>query len=395
MKRYRYRALAVDGSIRQGELLAANPLSADQHLLHLGFQPAALDEITSRSASWHRPSGEELATTVRSLAVLLSAGAPLRTALEALAALAVSVRLRDAIGRVSEHVAEGSALAMAFERSGAFPPSVVGMVRSGERAGRLEGALNEAATMLEHEVAVAARLTRALTYPAILLVTGLLSVTLITVVVLPRFATLLTDIGRDLPTTTRLLLATSRLARNWLPLALMVLVGLTMAGFRWAQLEANLAVVHRTLLRVPLIGRIRLSLATARFGRALGSALRAGSPLLPALTIAREAVSDLAIRDRIATAIPLVSGGASLAATLAAQSALVPAAVPLVALGEATGRLADMLLRASDLAQSEADTLIDRATALVEPSLVLIFGLLIAFVAAAMFQAIYSLGPLS
>lgn len=393
MRQFRYRAVAPNGSVRTGLLVAASAPSADLALHRQGLSPIELTEATERRWRWSKPTRKELALAVGSVASLVEASAPLRVALETAEALAPGTTLRAALAGIRQDVIEGQTLFHSLERSGILAPSMLGVIKAGEQAGRLESALVEAAALLEHEAAAAARLQRALTYPAILLVTGVISIALISVVVVPRFAALLSDVGRDLPPATRLLLAITTGLRAHGPLLLVGVAGAAVAGWRWSQAASARAVVHRVLLALPVIGRFRIATATARLTRALGGALRAGAPLLPALEITRAGLADRGVRRRLERAIPQVAGGSNLTGVLSAERVVAASVVPLIGLGEANGRLADMLLRASEVASAEADRLLDTAITLIEPCLVLALGSLIAFVAAAMFQAVYSLGP--
>lgn len=395
MRTFRYRALAADGSLRHGQLTAASLEAAALALHRLRLEPNRLAQTERRRRWWERPGLGEQATAVRSLATLIASGAPLPAAVATVGALARSPVLAESMSVAGGLLAEGSSLALALDRSGAVPPAAVGLIQASERAGGLAGGLVEAADLLEQEQVVIARLKRALTYPAILLGTGILSILLITLVVLPKFAELLGDLGRELPLTTRLLLGTSTALRQWGLLGAATTVA-AMAGFsRWARNAERRRQLHDLLLRMPGLGPIRHALATGQFARSLASAIRAGSPLLPALTFAADSLGDAAVRARIGHAIADVGNGAPVNTALAVHGAVAPGAVPLVALGEASGRLAEMLTRAGQLAQADADSAIDRGIVLLEPALVLLIGAVIAFVAGALFQAVYSLGPAS
>ncbi len=393
VKQFHYRAVAADGAVRTGLVVAANGAGADRALFGQGLSPINVTERAHKSSRWNRPTGQELALAVRSVAALVAAGAPLRVAMETAESLAARPGLKASLAAVGQDVVEGQTLASALERSGLLTPAMLGVVRAGERAGRLELALAEAASLLEAETAAAARLQRALMYPTILLVAGVASTALISLLVVPRFAALLADVGRTLPPATRILIAITTALRTH---GLIILVGAASAAaltWRWAQSTTNRETVHRFVLDLPVLGRFRLAAATARICRSLGGALQAGSPLIGALEIARESLADLAVQRRLERAIPRVASGSGLTNALVAEAVLLPSVVPLVGLGESNGRLGAMVLEAAKVSGTEADRLLDASVALIEPTLVLALGSLIAFVAAAMFQAVYSLGP--
>jgi len=273
------------------------------------------------------------------------------------------------------------------------PNLVIGMVRAGERGSQLGSALDQVAAHLEQEAELVARVRQALTYPLLLAGAGLASVLVITTVVVPRFAAILGDLGQQLPASTRLLLGISQLlSRFWMPL-LLVAVAVTWAGIDWIRRPTGRKQLEEALLKLPLIGKVRHALATARVMRALGGMLQSGMPLLPALDAAREAAGDLAIAERMTRCRERVVQGAALAVALDREAALSASALQLVAVGESSGRVAEMALSAGNLAAQEAERGLRTLVTALEPALIVAFGGLVAFTAAALLQAVYSLRP--
>jgi type II secretory pathway component PulF len=267
------------------------------------------------------------------------------------------------------------------------------MLRAGERGSQLPLALEQVATHLEQEAELLEQMRQALAYPLLLAAVGLVSVLVIGTVIVPRFAELLSDVGQDLPLATRLLLVgSSLLSHYWFLLipALAASVALTMEIARQPTSRRR---VEEFLLTTPVIGPLRLAVATSRVARGLGGMLAAGMPLLPALDAAREAAGDLAVAARLSRARERVAQGAPLSASLEREGALAPGALQLVQVGESSGRLAEMALRAGDLAAREAERGLMALVRLVEPALIVGFGGLVAFVAAALLQAVYSMRP--
>jgi general secretion pathway protein F len=267
------------------------------------------------------------------------------------------------------------------------------MVRAGEQGSQLAPALEQVATHLEQEADLLAHVRQALMYPLLLGLAGVASVGVITLVVIPRFAAILNDVGQQLPTSTRLLLAASSFAmRFWIPLLASAAGGIW-ACAEWLRRPAGLRRCQEILLQTPIIGAVRRSLATARVTRALGGMLRAGMPLLPALDAAREAAGDLAIADRLARSRERVAQGSSLTAALEREAPLMPNALQLLAVGESSGRMAEMALAAGNLAAQDAERGLRALVTVLEPALIVGFGGLVAFTAAALLQAVYSLRP--
>jgi len=227
----------------------------------------------------------------------------------------------------------------------------------------------------------------------LLAVVGVVSVLVIGTVIVPRFAELLGDLGQDLPPATRVLLVGSSLLSHYWFLLIPAVAGVVALGVEAVRRPASRRRIEEALLAAPLVGPVRLALATSRIARALGGMLAAGMPLLPALDAAGEAAGNLAVAARLARARERVSQGAPLSASLEREGALAPAALQLVQVGESSGRLSHMARRAGDLAAQEAERGLKALITLVEPALIVAFGGLVALMAAALLQAVYSIRP--
>jgi len=387
---YAYRAARQDGAIVNGAIDADSHGQAAATLANRGLYAIAL---TAASEERRSASRRDLAIVFRGIAALVSAGVPLERGVAASEPLARGA-LRDTLHSAREHLRQGAGFAHALSAGrGVVPPLVLGMIRAGERGSQLGTALEQVAAHLEQEADLVARVRQALTYPLLLAVAGFASIIVITMVVVPRFAAILGDLGQQLPPATRLLLAGSQiLSRFWLPLLVIVLAGIWTAS-QWLRRPAGRQRFEEALLKLPFIGPVRRALATARVMRALGGMLRTGMPLLAALDAARQAAGDLAIGERLSRARERVVQGSALSAALEREDALSPSALQLVTVGESSGRVAEMALRAGDLAAQEADRGLRALVTALEPALVIAFGGLVAFTAAALLQAVYSLRP--
>jgi general secretion pathway protein F len=392
MESFRYRAARDDGRVVAGLVQAESGGQATALLVGRGLHPLSVEraELARTARAAGRP---ELAVVFRSISALAAAGVPLERAVAATEPLA-----RGALGRAladaRERLREGRSLAQALEASGGVvPPLVVGMLRAGERGSQLGRGLEQVAEQLEREAELAGRVRQALAYPAVLAIVGAGSVGLITTSVVPRFAELLSDLGSELPASTRLLLAISTFLTGNAVVLTLALAALGVAALQWHARPAARLAVARLLLALPVVGTVRRALATARWAQALAGMLATGMPLLAALDAAREAAGDPAFGERLDRARERVAEGQGLAASLEREAALLPGALQLVIVGESSGQLARMAERAAGLAATEADRALKGLVSLLEPALVVVFGGLVAFVAAALLQAVYSLRP--
>ena len=344
---------------------------------------------------WARLSGrddEALAVITRSIATLLDAGVPVDRALDFAArrddeAGAVGRRWRATFAEIGRHVRGGAALGEAIAREGSLPAIFAPSVSAAEAAGTLPDTAGGLAAHLERRAEVQARIRTALVYPSVLAASSIIGTLVILLVVVPRFAMLVSDAGTVLPASTRLLVGTSALlARGgWL-------VALTVAGLVawWRRAlrapERRLAWDARRL-GWPVLGVFERQRDSARYLGTLALAVGAGVGLLRAMALARATVQNGALAARLEPAELRVRDGASLSAALGAE--LPPLARQLLDAGEAGGALAALARRAGEAADAEAERTLTRLVSLVEPALILGFGGVVAFVALALLQAIY------
>ena len=394
MTAFRYEAARSDGGLVRGLLEATSEPAAAAVLSARGLYPILVESSplpdTRYPFGFGRPSRRSQATVFQSLAAFVEAGVPLERALLATQRVA-SASLREGLGRVAQRVREGSSLGAALAAQGVFSAVTIGLVRSGERGVGLGASLAQAAAQLEREAETDARVRAALTYPTLLAVVGSGAIALIVLFVIPRFAALLSDLGQTLPTATRVLLALSAGARTYG--LVLGAVGVALVAIAARAMGEHRAAWHAWLLRLPVVGALRLALASARASRTLGALLGSGTPALAALEIAREAAGDAAVATRIAAARSRVAEGQGLTAALEATSALTSSALQLAAIGEGSGRLPTLLAKAAELDDAEAERRLKTLVSLLEPGMILLFAGLVAFVAAALLQAVYALRP--
>jgi type II secretory pathway component PulF len=390
---YRYRAARADGRIVSGLVDAPSATQATALLAARGLHPVALDVAPLRATDQRPASRRQLAILFRSLAGLTAAGLPIDRALAASQPLARG-GLGEATAEARRRLSEGASLADAYAATqGLVPPVVTGMLRAGERGGQLAVTLEQVARHLEAEAELLGRVRQALAYPTLVAVAGTISTLVIGTVVVPRFAELLGDLGQDLPPAARLLLGiSSLLVHHGITLLVAVLASVWLV-VAWRRSPVGRLAGDRLWLALPVVGPLRHALATARLTRALGGMLASGMPLLSALDAAREAAGDAAVSERVAQARELVAEGKPLTRALESAAAFTPSALQLIAVGEGSGELATMTARAGDLAAQEAEQGLRTLTGLLEPALILLFGGLVALVAAALLQAVYSIRP--
>jgi len=334
----------------------------------------------------------ELPGFTRSLGSFLAAGFPLDHALAMCADLVSHPRFDAAVKRVRREIQAGKSFAAALEAEGEFfDPLYVSTVGAAERAGALEAGLANLASHLEERRELQSQIQSLLLYPALMALVGALAVGVLLIFVIPKFVAILEGSGQNLPWATALLLSFSRLfTRFWW--ALGILAALAYAVFHgYLNTSGGRRAWDRLRLDVLLAGGLLRKLVAARFCRTLGTLLQNGVPLTSALRLSAETLGNSVAAQAVRDAQVRVREGESLAAALARSDVFPAAALRMTAVGEATGRLEEMLFRAAELYEGEVRRNLRTLVGLIEPAIVLGMGGLVAFVALAMIQAIFSI----
>ncbi|MBX3725773.1 MAG: type II secretion system F family protein [Xanthomonadales bacterium] len=400
MTLYRYKAVTPAGDTLEGQMDAG---SADEVILKVqeaGNIPLSAEEADAAMAGGlfgglmrkSAMNAKQVTAFTDQLATLMGAGQPLDRALQILLDMPESEKARAMIGRVRDQVREGSTLSDALEaQHGSFSRLYVNMVRAGEIGGTLERTLRRLAEYMDRSQKLKATVISALIYPAILVVAVLATIVLLLMFVVPQFVPMFEDLGTDLPLITRMVLAFGNLLTGWWWLLLGGFVVLA-AWFRrqLAQADTRRAWDER-FLRMGLFGTLMLRLDTARLARTLGTLLQSGVPLLAALSIARNVLSNSVLAEAVDEAAGLVKTGDGLAYALGQQKRFPKLALQMVAVGEESGELDTMLLKVADAFDNETKATIDRLLAALTPVLTLVMALVVGLIMMALLMPIMTI----
>ena len=333
----------------------------------------------------------EVLEVTRALAALLPVGMPLAQALRAASGVA-SGDVKDALNEVKGRVERGETLSAALaQHRSLFSPLYVGLVRAGEKSGDLDAAFARLADQLERDEVLRGRVLSASIYPLMLATAGSIAVTVLLFFVLPRFVTLLEGSGATLPRSTATLLAvSSALHRAW-PVLLLIPFGIA-AFATWAtNVEAGRRAWSATLLALPGVRTLRRYALAGRFARLVGVLLGGGAPLLTALDDTIESIGDPLARDDVARVRTRVREGSSLRAALAEGTLFPDLLAQLVGVGEDAGQLRVFLMKAADIFEERTERATQRLATLAEPAMIVTFGIIVAFIALSLLQAIYGI----
>jgi type II secretory pathway component PulF len=390
---FSYRAAHRTGSIERGTVRAATDEAAREVLFSRGLFPLEVREQRGREAGGARISTPDLALGLRVLATLLESGLPVARALAAMEDL-VPPTWEVVLPALRESVRQGNSLGAALSAAPMrIPPLVIGLVQAGEAGSGLAAAVGRAAHLMEQGAETRRAVRAALAYPLILAAAGTGSLLLLVGFVLPRFASVLADLGQGLPPTARAVLGTAEFARAAFLPGLFSVLALAALWQVWIGTQEGRESWHTFLLNVPLLGTIRRAGAVSRFCAALGALLESGVPIAPALAHATPATGDEALASRILAARERVIAGHGIAASLQEKSAATPTSVRLIRAGEEAGRLAPMLAHAARIESARAEQMVRSLVRILEPLMIILFGGVVALVAAALLQAVYSVRP--
>ncbi len=395
-----YRVTDREGRVSEGVVEAPEESSARDRLREMGYLPirvwpasASPGKVAGPAAKGRsgRSARRDLLPFLQGLTTLLRAGIPIDRSLEMLGDLFRARAMGGVASFLLREVRAGSSLADAMRKAPGTPFSrfTVQMVSAGQATGRLEDAMDQAYQFLERSRDFRSTLLGSLLYPAILFVASILSIVLLVVYVVPRFAVVFSSSGVLLPLPTRALLAVSSFFREY---GLFLLAALVLAYFAFSatlRRPERRRAWDRGKLGWPLVGEVLTAIETSRVMRSLSSLLSGGVPILPAFVIAREVSGNLAIRDGMEAARSRVQGGAKVARALAETTPVPEMAIQMIAVGEETGRLEAMLESVADTYEATARRSLRNFLTVLEPAVILGMGLMVGFIVFSMFLAIF------
>jgi len=402
MPMFQYKAVSPSGETVQGEMEAASLDMVVLKLQEAGNIPLQAGEargsgfsLTSLQMGRRGMSSREVAQFTQQMATLLGAGLPLDRSLQVLMDLSENDRVRRTVTEIRDHVREGGSLSDALEKQhGAFSRLFVNMVRAGEIGGTLDVTLSRLSDYLERSRDLRDSVISALIYPIILLVLAGLSLVVLLVWVIPQFTPIFEELGGDLPLITKIVLGVGAvLQKFWWAIALLVFLAVTQFRRMMAVEEKRFAWDGR-VLALRWVGDLVAKLETARLTRTLGTLLSNGVPLLSALSIARNVISNTVLRKDVSDAAREVKTGGGLARNLAKGGRFPRLALQMISVGEETGQLDGMLMKVSDSYDIEVRNTIERLLSIFTPVVTLFLAVLIGTIVLSVLLAILSINDL-
>jgi type II secretory pathway component PulF len=396
---YHFTAYTVDKRVVQGTIDATSEITAEEALYRAGYH-----RILNLREVQPRPSLEKLMPTLfgvrtqdvidfsRQLATLIEPGVTILNALQLLQAQASRAALKKAIAGLMVELQGGSSLSQALSKyPQAFSYTYCQVIKASEQAGDLEVGLRQIAGYIEKQAVTRGRVRRALAYPVLVLLIASGVFALLITVALPPLVGLFTSLGAELPWTTRLLIASASFFINYKLYLLEGLLILTILIFSLMRLSAVKLTIDRLMLKIPLIGTINIQRNMYHFCQTTAMLLRAGLLLPQIMNVVILTVGNRIVRQALREVRDKLVQGQGLSQPMAAIDLFPRLAVEMVVVGEKTGNLESNLATVADFYEQSVDRKINTLISLIEPTLTILVGLVVVFIALSMITPLYSI----
>ena len=399
---FSYKATDRSGKIFEGAMEGRDEKAVVESLQKLGYIPIRVSANQAQGAKkpglrsyFERVTLKDLMLFTQELSTLIEAGLPLDRSLQILAELTEKEKFREVVRDLLRKIEAGSSFSEALSTyPGIFPRLYVNMVKAGEVGGVLNLILARLTKYLQTSKETREYLVSVMIYPALLTLVSGASIVILLTFVIPRFAKIFADMGGTIPLPTQILLSVSQFVKGywWAIAGGLLAIGFGIRSYtkqgegkvQWDQLK----------LRLALVGHLVRQMEIAQFARTLGTLIQSGVPILQALQIVRETVSNEIIARAIGEVHTGVKQGGSISKTLQNQGIFPPLAVHMMTVGEETGKLDEMLMRVAETYEASLQTALKRFISLLEPMLILFMGLVIGFIVISMLLAIFSINEI-
>lgn len=402
MPTFGYQAKSFDGKVVQGSIEANNEAEARiklraKKLIPIKLAVGAIPKSGMRSTEKKQGSQvaakpKDLQVFTRQLSVLIQSGVPLIQALEVLSQSPRGKGLDTALKKIVSDISEGKKLGDAFKAHPVvFSRFYINMLIAGEEGGVLDQVLARLAEYIEKSVKLQGKIKSALSYPVVVLFIALVVVFGLLIFVIPKFVEIFQSSGMELPPMTQLCMDMSDFVINRWYVIIAVLVGAGFGFKTWVGSEQGRRQFDQLLVRAPVFGDFVVKSGMAKFSRTLSTLLGAGVPIMDALTIAANTAGNSLIEDALMKSKASVAKGKLLSIPLAQESFIPHMVVQMIAVGEQTGALDEMLTKVADFYEDEVDVAVGSITSLMEPIMIVVLGGIVAFFVISMYLPIFNM----
>ena len=397
MAEFVWEARGRTGDVRKGTMEAENEAAVNARLRSQQLNPTKVKKKSKLDVNFTIGSGvdpKDLVKFIRQFATMIDAGLPLVQCLEILSNQEPNPIFAAALRDIKSTVEQGATFSDALRKHPKiFDELFVNLVQAGEVGGILDAILNRLAVYIEKRVKLGRQVRGALSYPiAVICIMAVVLVVLMTFVI-PAFEGMFAEFGAKdaLPALTKFVISLSKAFITYLPLIVVVVIGAVVGGGYFYRSKKGKRLVHKVILKLPIIGNVMQKIAVARFTRTLGTLLASGVPILDALDIVAKTAGNVIIEEGLMFTRARISEGKNMAEPLAEINVFPGMVVQMVAVGEQTGALDTMLNKIADFYEEEVDVAVGSMTSLIEPVLMVMVGGMVGTVLVAMYLPIFSL----
>ncbi|HAU1151434.1 TPA: type II secretion system protein GspF [Legionella pneumophila] len=397
MGAYQYQALKVNGNISKGVIEADSERHARQLLREQGLIPTQVQTLTQQRAasSKSKVSAADLALLTRQLATLLAAGIPVEESLRGVSEQTEKDKVRELIIGVRSKVLEGYGLAQAMAQyPNAFPELYRATVGSGEQTGRLDVVLEKLADYTEKQQQTRQKVQQALIYPLLMIIVSTAIISFLLTFVVPKIIDVFTESGQTLPPMTQLLINLSQFIKSY-GLYTLVAIILALIGFKKSLSNIKIKTAwHQFMLKLPIVSYLVKTINVARYIHTFGILFAAGVSVLETMRVSSSLVTNVVMRQAFDLATLRVREGSGISEALKETKFISPMAIHLIASGEKSGQLSDMMERSASHLDNEVNRLIETSLTLLEPMVILLMGAVVLFIVLATLLPIFSMEQL-
>lgn len=397
---FSYRARDANGRLSKGKIEAGDESSAFDMLKAQGLFITGLtrDEkserakaITPMGSSRGRLGLVHLSRIARHMSIMMTAGVGLSPALHTLTEQAESTLEKEALGAARVNVDAGMSLARSLADTGAFPPIFLHMVEAGEASGRLDEVLARLAAYFDRDYDLRQRIKGAMTYPAVIAVFAVIIVIILLATVVPSFAGVLEESGVALPGLTRALISIGRFVKARWYVLIGVSVLIVLAARCYVRTDEGRYRWDSAVLKLPVIGSFTMKVIVVRFSETLASLVGAGVPILQSLEIVERVVGNQVVALGLRQVRSGVREGAGIAAPLGEAGMFPPVVAQMVAIGEESGAIDQVLIKLAEFYEKEVDRGIRSLTSIIEPILIAVVGISVGLIVAAVMLPMFEM----
>jgi len=407
MTTFSYKATDSYGKILKGTLEAADERGAVAKLQGMNCIPIRIERRNgaggrfSLRGSFHisdlfgRVTQRDVLFFTQDLHALLEAGLSMDKALTILIDVAENDKFKEVVAGILKSIEGGSSLSEALASyPKVFSMLYINMTRAGEAGGVLPAVLERLGLFLENSQDLRDYVVSAMVYPLFLVFVGGVSIIIMLTFVIPKFSVIFADMGQAMPLSTKILLGLSNGLRSyWWLIAVFIGAGVILIR-RYIQTPSGRLKADRLKLSSPIVGKLVRSIEVARFSRTLGTLIKSGVPILMALQLVREIVTNRIVSGSLQIVYDRVKEGDSLSSPLTHEGIFPPLAVQMISVGEETGKLDQMLLRVAENYEKTVRNMIKRFVNLLEPVMILTMGLMVGFIVISMLMAVFSMNDI-